>query len=159
MPTCWAPSSSPCTTTSAASPILKGTATWCSTTRGIRPLPRLARHRGRFRAHARSRYRHAVRLSALLQRGISAPHTSATDQGTDWRNNDPQVEPFVEIYQGDRQDYECPARHGPTPPSDSISGYDAAGYVTNALGNGLSSSDSRPPATTSPRTFPSPTSG
>src|ERR1019366_756741 len=44
----------------------------------------------------------------LFFNGLSAPHTSATVQGPDWRNNDPQVEPFVEIYQGDRQDYEMP---------------------------------------------------
>jgi hypothetical protein len=28
--------------------------------------------------------------------------------GTDWRDNDPVVEPVVEIYQGDRQNYEMP---------------------------------------------------
>ena len=40
--------------------------------------------------------------------GIVASHTSGTDMGTDWRDNDPQVEPVVEIYQGDRQNYEMP---------------------------------------------------
>ena len=68
--------------------------------------------------------------------GISAPHTSATDQGTDWRNNDPQVEPFVEIYQGDRQDYEMPGAPRANTSADSISGYESAGYVSNALGMG-----------------------
>ncbi|HYM12291.1 MAG TPA: hypothetical protein VEU62_16265 [Bryobacterales bacterium] len=68
--------------------------------------------------------------------GLSAPHTSATDQGTDWRNNDPQVEPFVEIYQGDRQDYEMPGAPRANTSSDSISGYDPEGYVSNALGKG-----------------------
>jgi len=68
--------------------------------------------------------------------GLSAPHTSATDQGTDWRNNDPQVEPFVEIYQGDRQDYEMPGAPRANTASDSISGYEAAGYVSNALNMG-----------------------
>src|SRR5262249_4556696 len=38
--------------------------------------------------------------------GICAVHTSATSMGTDWRDNDPQVEPIVEIYQGDRMSYE-----------------------------------------------------
>src|SRR5436190_12992408 len=38
---------------------------------------------------------------------ITASHTSATDMGTDWRDNDPEVEPVVEIYQGDRNNYEC----------------------------------------------------
>jgi len=68
--------------------------------------------------------------------GMSAPHTSATDQGTDWRNNDPQVESFVEIYQGDRQDYEMPGAPRSNTSADSISGYEAAGYVSNALGKG-----------------------
>ena len=39
--------------------------------------------------------------------GISIPHTSATGMGTDWRDNDPEVEPLVEIYQGDRHNYEA----------------------------------------------------
>lgn len=68
--------------------------------------------------------------------GMSAPHTSATDQGTDWRNNDPQVETFVEIYQGDRQDYEMPGAPRANSSSDSISGYEASGYVSNALDKG-----------------------
>jgi len=38
--------------------------------------------------------------------GISMPHTSATGAGTDWRDNDPAVEPLVEIYQGYRRNYE-----------------------------------------------------
>jgi hypothetical protein len=68
--------------------------------------------------------------------GLSAPHTSATDQGTDWRNNDPAVEPFVEIYQGARQDYEMPGAPRSNSASDSISGYEAAGFVSNALNMG-----------------------
>ena len=40
--------------------------------------------------------------------GIVASHTSGTDMGTDWRDNDPLVEPVVEIYQGCRQNYEMP---------------------------------------------------
>ena len=38
--------------------------------------------------------------------GVSVPHASATNFGTDWRDSDPEVEPAVEIYQGDRQSYE-----------------------------------------------------
>src|SRR5204863_9466890 len=74
--------------------------------RGIRPLPRLPTSAPDQRAPAPD----TTMLYAYLHafNGISAPHTSATDQGTDWRNNDPEVEPFVEIYQGDRQDYEMP---------------------------------------------------
>ena len=45
-------------------------------------------------------------------------------------------EPAVEIYQGDRQDYEMPDSPRANTPTDSISGYEAAGYVSNALGKG-----------------------
>jgi len=31
--------------------------------------------------------------------GVAASHTGATTMGTDWRDNDPNVEPVVEIYQ------------------------------------------------------------
>ena len=46
----------------------------------------------------------AAKLYAYLRRynAIAISHTSATDMGTDWRDNDPAVEPLVEIYQGDR---------------------------------------------------------
>jgi len=69
--------------------------------------------------------------------GMSAPHTSATDQGTDWRNSNPQVETFVEIYQGDRQDYEMPGAPRANTSADSISGFEPAGYVSTALGKGI----------------------
>ncbi len=39
--------------------------------------------------------------------GLSIPHTSGTNMGTDWRDNDPELEPVVEIFQGDRYSYEC----------------------------------------------------
>ena len=38
--------------------------------------------------------------------GITSPHTSGSDQGTDWRDNDPELEPIVEIYQGLDASYE-----------------------------------------------------
>jgi len=38
--------------------------------------------------------------------GIATSHTSATTQGTDWRDNDPELEPLVEIYQGFESNYE-----------------------------------------------------
>ena len=49
-------------------------------------------------------------LYAYLKKfnGIAASHTSGTSMGTDWRDNDPDSEPVVEIYQGDRQNYEMP---------------------------------------------------
>ena len=41
----------------------------------------------------------AVRLFAYLREhdAISIPHTSATGMGTDWRDNDPEVEPLVNV--------------------------------------------------------------
>jgi len=33
-------------------------------------------------------------------------HTSGTNMGTDWRDNDPEVEPVVELFQGCRTNYE-----------------------------------------------------
>jgi hypothetical protein len=37
---------------------------------------------------------------------IAISHTSGTRMGTDWRDNDPELEPVVEIYQGARTSYE-----------------------------------------------------
>ena len=71
--------------------------------------------------------------------GICASHTSATDMGTDWRNHDPEVEPFVEIYQGDRNNYERPDSprsavteaklKQSTPDKESIGGWQPKGFV------------------------------
>lgn len=36
------------------------------------------------------------------QNGIATSHTSHTSMGTDWRDNDPELEPIVEIFQGAR---------------------------------------------------------
>jgi Periplasmic component of the Tol biopolymer transport system len=104
-------------------------------TRGIRPLPRLPND------GANSPFAPAADTTMLYQylhfyNGLTASHTSATDQGTDWRNNDPQVEPMVEIYQGDRQSYEMPGAPRSNTAADSISGYDPKGYVSNALAMG-----------------------
>lgn len=38
--------------------------------------------------------------------GIAISHTSGTRMGTDWRDNDPELEPVVEIFQGCRTSYE-----------------------------------------------------
>ena len=40
--------------------------------------------------------------------GISTPHTSGTNQGTDWRESDGELEPIVEIYQSLHASYEYP---------------------------------------------------
>ena len=49
------------------------------------------------------------RFFAYLRKykGIAMAHTSGTDMGTDWADYDPEVEPIVEIYQSDRNSYEC----------------------------------------------------
>ncbi|MEO7155925.1 MAG: hypothetical protein ABI039_00100 [Vicinamibacterales bacterium] len=75
--------------------------------------------------------------------GICSPHTSATGMGTDWRNYDPEVEPFVEIYQGDRNNYERPDSprsavteaklKQSTPERESIGGWRPKGFVNLAL--------------------------
>lgn len=65
--------------------------------------------------------------------GVCASHTSATDMGTDWRDNDPVVEPVVEIYQGDRQNYERPGAPRSNSEGDSIGGWRPLGFVSYAL--------------------------
>ncbi len=73
--------------------------------------------------------------------GIAISHTSATSSmGTDWRDNDPLVEPVVEIYQGARNSYEAP--HAPRvhpsnePPNRAPGGFQKAGLVWNAWKKG-----------------------
>jgi len=86
----------------------------------------------------------AGRLYAYLRRykGIAISHTSGTNAGTDWRDNDPVVEPLVEIYQGLRDTYEyagaprpktlqpSPALSADSPPPQRY------GMVWNALAKG-----------------------
>lgn len=71
--------------------------------------------------------------------GIATSHTSATDQGTDWRDNDPVLEPIVEIFQGYHTSYEhagAPDTVGEKTPR--VHGaYRPAGFVWNALEKGL----------------------
>jgi len=68
--------------------------------------------------------------------GITASHTSGTDMGTDWRDNDPDVEPIVEIYQGMRQNYEIPDGPRSNTAKDSIGGWRPKGFVSDALQKG-----------------------
>ena len=101
-------------------------------------------------------------LYMYLQRfdAICAPHTSATDMGTDWRNHDPRSRAVVEIYQGDRNSYERPDAprsavteaklKQSTPDKESMGGWRPKGFVNLALLKGYRS-PSRPAATTSPR--------
>ncbi len=60
------------------------------------------------------------------QNGIATPHTSHTTMGTDWRDNDPELEPIVEIFQGARTS----AEHAGAPLASSSARSDlwAGGY-------------------------------
>lgn len=83
----------------------------------------------------------AAELYAYLKRykGIAISHTSATNMGTDWRDNDPEVEPLVEIYQGDRvsAEYEgAPKAAYAGNPASAPGGFRPAGYVWNAWAKG-----------------------
>ncbi len=85
-------------------------------------------------AGARSLYQYLKKYN-----GIAISHTSATNMGTDWRDNDPEVEPLVEIYQGDRvsAEYEGAPKAALTgKPSSAPGGFRPAGYVWNAWAKG-----------------------
>ncbi|HEY2154892.1 MAG TPA: hypothetical protein VGH33_04635, partial [Isosphaeraceae bacterium] len=101
--------------------------------RGIRPLPR-----GGLPGTAEGGAPDTKVLYAYLKHfgGICASHTSATDMGTDWRDNDPEVEPVVEIYQGHRHNYEHPGAPRSPTEATKIGGLEPAGFVWNALEKG-----------------------
>ncbi len=70
---------------------------------------------------------------------IAFRHTTATDQGTDWKDHNNELEPLVEVYQGHRMVYEHEG--GPKGmTADRLythrSGYRPAGYIWNALAKG-----------------------
>jgi hypothetical protein len=102
--------------------------------RGVRPLPRLPLTAEDFKGHApdtQMLYRYLREFGAIV-----ASHTSGTNMGTDWRDNDPIVEPVVEIYQGDRQNYEMPDAPRSNNEKDSIGGWRPLGFVSLALQKG-----------------------
>jgi hypothetical protein len=73
-------------------------------------------------------------------RGIAMEHSLATDQGTDWRDNDPELEPLVELYQGYHANYEYAG--APLAETENYlvrihGGYRPAGFFWNALAKGL----------------------
>jgi uncharacterized protein DUF3604 len=71
--------------------------------------------------------------------GITIPHTSATTMGTDWRDNDPEIETLVEIFQGDRFSAEkpdAPLTDTGDVPQQAITERKPLGYVSNALAKG-----------------------
>jgi hypothetical protein len=103
--------------------------------RGVRPLPRLPV------MAAESAPTHAPDTQMLYRylrqyHGIVASHTSGTSMGTDWRDNDPILEPVVEIYQGERQNYEMPGAPRAMAEGHTIAGYHPLGFVSNALKKG-----------------------
>jgi len=107
--------------------------------RGIRPLPRIPDGKEKLYGTPEEGAPDIKTFFAYLRHfgGICASHTSGTNMGTDWRDNDPEVEPVVEIYQGLRHSYE----HEGAPatakgPKDAIGGYRPAGFVWNALMKG-----------------------
>jgi hypothetical protein len=103
--------------------------------RGIRTLPNLPKMANDSEGHApdtQMLYRYLKQYN-----GIVASHTSGTaSMGTDWRDNDPTVEPLVEIYQGDRQNYETPGAPRTNSEKDSIGGFQGKGWVSLAFDKG-----------------------
>ncbi|NQT13168.1 MAG: hypothetical protein HQ582_10495 [Planctomycetes bacterium] len=108
--------------------------------RGIRPLARLRGGKGKIlddqpQDVPRPNTPDTLMFYDYLRQldGVCASHTSGTDMGTDWRDNDPKVEPIVEIYQGDRHSYERPG--GPRTNTDqySLGGWRPFGFVSLAL--------------------------
>jgi hypothetical protein len=67
---------------------------------------------------------------------ICSSHTSATQMGTDWRDNDPDVEPVVEIYQGCRHNYEHRGAPRSANEDTQLGGYRPKGFIWNALEKG-----------------------
>jgi hypothetical protein len=112
--------------------------------RGIRVLPRLAEPNEDKKVatvhadDAKMLYRYLKEFG-----GICASHTSATNMGTDWRDHDKDVEPIVEIYQGDRMSYEYEGaprsgyenKSGKTPVN--IGGWYPKGFINLALEKGI----------------------
>lgn len=71
--------------------------------------------------------------------GIGTPHSSHTGMGTDWRDNDPAVDPIVEIWEGSRTSVEHEG--APLAPSAQrtelwAGGYKPLGFVWNAWAKG-----------------------
>ncbi|HEX4131346.1 MAG TPA: hypothetical protein VHZ24_15000 [Pirellulales bacterium] len=102
--------------------------------RGIRPLPRGDVKSGDEQTGTPD----TKMLYAYLKNfgGMCASHTSGTNMGTDWRDNDPDVEPVVEIYQGHRHNYEHFGAPRSATEATQIGGYQPSGFVWNALERG-----------------------
>ncbi len=72
--------------------------------------------------------------------GLAIPHTSGTSSmGTDWRDNDPEVDTVAEIYQGARQNYEhknAPRGIRDGEEGDAAGGFQEPGMLWNAWSKG-----------------------
>jgi hypothetical protein len=101
--------------------------------RGIRPLPR-----GELPGTTEAGSPDTKLLYQYLKHfgGICASHTSGTNMGTDWRDNDPAVEPVVEIFQGHRHNYEHFGAPRSATEQTQIGGYQTSGFIWNALARG-----------------------
>ena len=99
-----------------------------------RPRPNVAARRGTLVENDTRLLYEALRRTG----GISIPHTTGSNMGTDWRDNDPQVEPVVEVFQGDRVSYEHPgAPRAPRSAEDRpIGGYREEGFLWSAYRKG-----------------------
>jgi hypothetical protein len=103
--------------------------------RGVRTLPRLVDEAG-VKTDVKGKDEDAAMLYGYLTElgGLCASHTSATNMGTDWRENNPDVEPIVEIYQGARESYEhLGSPRAAHSPDDAAGGWKPLGMVWNAL--------------------------
>ncbi|HYV38559.1 MAG TPA: hypothetical protein VE988_22940, partial [Gemmataceae bacterium] len=111
--------------------------------RGVRTLPRLlpaeneATVAGVSLDDTKMLYRYLHEMD-----GLCAAHSTATNMGTDWRDNDPVAEPIVEIYQGDRMSYEVEGapragyKAGTGKLPVNVAGWYPFGYVDLALKKG-----------------------
>jgi hypothetical protein len=72
--------------------------------------------------------------------GICTLHSSATGQGTDWKEEiDPKLEPFVELFQGFHASFEAPGAPRAVDENDEVvhSSYKPDGFVSLGLERGL----------------------
>jgi hypothetical protein len=101
--------------------------------RGIRPLPRgnLAGTEETGAPDTKILYQYLKHFG-----GMCSSHTSGTDMGTDWRDNDPVYEPVVEVYQGHRHNYEHFGAPRSATPDTQIGGYEPKGFIWNAFDKG-----------------------
>jgi len=102
--------------------------------RGIRPLPRgkLGKRDNEVNTpDTQILYKYLKHFGSMC-----SSHTSGTGMGTDWRDNDPAVEPVVEVYQGHRHNYEHFGAPRSATKENQIGGYEPRGFIWNALDKG-----------------------